>query len=133
MSKSDPDKGASISIIDDPKAIEKKIKRAVTDSGTEVKFDENNAGIANLMTIYSVLSGKSFADIEKEFEGKLYGHLKIAVAECVIESLRPVRERHADLMNHRDHLRDLMRSGADGARKTASSTLREVYTKMGIL
>jgi tryptophanyl-tRNA synthetase len=133
MSKSDPDKNGMISILDDPKVLEKKIKRAVTDSGTVVKFDENSAGIANLMTIHSCLSGKSYLEIEKEFEGKMYGHLKVALAEIVVEKLRPVQERHRDLMNNRDHLESLMKKGAEAAREKASATLRLVYDKIGIL
>lgn len=122
-----------ISIIDDPKSIEKKIKRAVTDSGSKVQYLEGNPGIANLMTIYSVLTNKTYAQIETEFEGKLYGHLKLAVAEAVIETLRPVQERHRDLMNNRDHLNALMKKGADKARERASKTLKEVYARIGIL
>ncbi len=133
MSKSDPDKGAMISIIDDPKQIEKKIKRAVTDSGTVVKYDENNAGIANLMTIHSVLSGKSYDEIEKEFEGKMYGHLKVALAEIVIEKLRPVQEKHRQLMADRTYLESLMKKGAESARSKASQTLKQVYDVVGIL
>lgn len=133
MSKSSEDKNGMISIIDDPKSIEKKIKRAVTDSGSKVQYLEGNPGIANLMTIYSVLTNKTYAQIETEFEGKLYGHLKLAVAEAVIETLRPVQERHRDLMNNRDHLNALMKKGADKARERASKTLKEVYARIGIL
>jgi tryptophanyl-tRNA synthetase len=133
MSKSDSDPGGSISIIDDPKVIEKKIKRAVTDSGTQVKYDENNAGIANLMTIYSVLTGKPFTAIEKEFEGKMYGHLKAAVAEVVIETFKPIREKHHQLMSDKAELDRLMKKGADKAREIAAKTMREVYDRVGII
>jgi len=133
MSKSDPDKNGMISILDEPKVLEKKIKRAVTDSGSQIKFDENNPGIANLMTIYSVLTGKKFAEIEKDFEGKLYGHLKVALAEIVIEKLKPVQERHRDLMNNRDHLEQAMKNGAEAARARASETLKIVYDRIGII
>jgi len=132
MSKSDPDKNGMISILDDPKAIEKKFKKAVTDSGTVVKYDENSAGIANLMTIHSCLSGKTFAEIEKDFEGKMYGHLKMTVAEIVIEKLKPVQERHRQLMNDRQELEALMKKGAEAARAKASATLRLVYDHVGI-
>ncbi|HMN68059.1 MAG TPA: tryptophan--tRNA ligase [Bdellovibrionales bacterium] len=132
MSKSDPDKNGAVAIIDDPKTIEKKIKRAVTDSGSRITYDENNAGIANLMTIYSVLTGKSYDEIEKDFEGKLYGHLKVGLAEVVIETLKPVQERHKELMHDRDHLAALMKKGADKARERAGATLRDVYRLAGI-
>jgi tryptophanyl-tRNA synthetase len=133
MSKSDPDKNGMISIIDDPKTIEKKIKRAVTDSGTVIKYDDKNAGIANLMTIHSCLTGKTYEDIEKEFEGKMYGHLKVALAEIVIEKLKPVQERHRELMSDRGQLEAFMKKGAESARRKASQTLRRVYDAVGIL
>lgn len=132
MSKSDPDKNGMISIIDDPKVIEKKIKRAVTDSGTRVAYDEKNVGIANLMTIYSVLTGKSYEQIEAEFEGKMYGHLKVTLAEVVIEALRPARERHAELMKNKDHVMQLMKKGAERAKARANVTMKEVYEKVGL-
>lgn len=133
MSKSDADASGTISILDDPKSIEKKFKRAVTDSGTVVKYDDQNAGIANLMTIYSVLSGFSYADIEKEFEGKMYGHLKMKLVEVVTEKLKPVQERHKDLMNNQDHLKALMKKGADTARARATETLKLVYDRVGLI
>jgi tryptophanyl-tRNA synthetase len=133
MSKSDTDPNGSLSILDDPKVLEKKIKRAVTDSGTRVAFNPENKGIANLMTIYSVLTGKSMEEIETEFDGKMYGHLKVALAEVVVETLRPVQAKHKDLMNNRDHLRQLMGRGAEGARVRASKTMAQVYDKLGII
>ncbi len=133
MSKSDPDKNGMIAILDDPKTLEKKIKRAVTDSGSRVAYDEDNAGIANLMTIYSVLTGKAYPEIEKEFEGKMYGHLKAAVAEVVIETLKPIQARHADLMKDRGELEALMKKGADAARIRARATMKKVYDAIGII
>lgn len=133
MSKSDEDVNGKISILDDPKVLEKKIKRAVTDSGNRIAYDENNPGIANLMTIYSVLTGKSYSEIEREFEGKLYGHLKVSLAEVVVEKLKPVQERHRDLMANRDYLESIMKKGADAARERASQTLKMVYDRVGII
>lgn len=133
MSKSDADKNGMLSILDDPKTLEKKIKRAVTDSGTVVRFDENNAGIANLMTIYSVLTGKSYEAIEKEFEGKMYGHLKVAVAEIVVEAFKPIQARHAELMKDRGQLEAWMKSGAEKARAKAAVTMKQVYDAIGIV
>lgn len=133
MSKSDPDKNGMLSILDDPKTIEKKLKRAVTDSGTRVAYDEANAGIANLMTIYSVITGKDYGTIEKEFEGKMYGHLKVAVAEAVVETFRPIQARHADLMKDPGHLESLMKSGAEKARARASATMLKVYNAIGVI
>ena len=133
MSKSDEDPNGFVSIIDDPKVIEKKIKRAVTDSGTTVKYDEANKGIANLMTIYSVLTGKTYEQIEAEFSGKMYGHLKVALSEVVVETLKPVQARYKELMQDRTHLHELMRLGADNARARARKTIETVYSKIGII
>ncbi len=134
MSKSDENEKNFVSIIDDPKKLEKKIKGAATDSGTEIKYDvENKAGLSNLMTIYSVLSGKTYAQIEEDYIGKMYGHLKVDLAELVVETLRPVQEKYHDLMKNRDHLDALMKSGADRARGRATSTLKAVYEKTGLV
>ncbi len=133
MSKSDTDPSGSLSILDEPKTLEKKIKKAVTDSGTTVSYNPENKGIANLMTIYSVLTGKSMDEIEIEFDGKMYGHLKVALAETVIETLKPVQQRHKELMSNRDHLQHLMRKGADLARHRAAKTMALVHSRLGIL
>lgn len=131
MSKSDENEKNFVSILDDPKKIMKKVKSAVTDSGSEIRFDETNKGIANLMTIYSAFSGKDMAAIEAEFEGKMYGHLKVALGELICETLQPVQEKYNDLIANKDYLHDLMRSGANKARERAAKTLANVYEKVG--
>lgn len=134
MSKSDENDKNFVSIIDDPKKIEKKIKGAATDSDTVIKYDvENKAGLSNLMTIYSVLSGKTYAQIEADYVGKMYGHLKVDLAELVIETLKPVQDKYHDLMKNRDHLDALMKKGADRARVKAAATLKDVYQKTGLV
>ncbi len=134
MSKSDENDKNFVSIIDDPKKIEKKIKGAATDSDTVIKFDvENKAGLSNLMTIYSVLSGKTVQQIEADYEGKMYGHLKVDLAELVVSTLKPVQDKYHDLMKNKDHLDALMKKGADRARVRAAVTLKEVYSKTGLL
>ncbi|WP_408098827.1 tryptophan--tRNA ligase [Peredibacter sp. HCB2-198] len=134
MSKSDDNDKNFVSIIDDFKKIEKKIKGATTDSGTEIKFDpENKAGLSNLMTIYSVLSGKTTEQIEKDYEGKMYGHLKVDLADLVVSTLKPVREKYDDLMKNKDYLDQLMKEGADRAAARARVTLDNVYKTVGIL
>lgn len=134
MSKSDENEKNFVSIIDDAKKIEKKIKSATTDSGTEIRYDPSNkAGLANLMTIYSVLSGKSFEQLEKDYEGKMYGHLKVDLAELVIQTLKPVREKYDDLMKNRDHLDSLLSRGAERAQERAAKTLKAVYEAVGLL
>lgn len=134
MSKSDENEKNFVSIIDDAKKIEKKIKSAATDSGSEIKYDpENKAGVANLLTIYSVLSEKTFDQLEKDYEGKMYGHLKVDLAELVVETLKPVREKYDELMKNRDHLDSLLASGAERARERAAKTLTAVYDAVGLL
>jgi tryptophanyl-tRNA synthetase len=134
MSKSDPDPNAYVSIIDPLKKIEKKIKSAVTDSGDAIHYDpENKAGISNLMTIFSCLSGKSFTEIENDFTGKLYGHLKLSLAELVCETLRPVQNEYARLMSAPDHLLQVMKNGAERASAVAEKTLQSTYERLGLL
>ena len=133
MSKSDENEKNYVSIIDDSKKIEKKIKSAATDSDTVIKFDpENKPGLSNLMTIYSVLGGKTTEQLEKDYEGKMYGHLKVDLAELVVETLKPVREKYDDLMKNKDYLDQLMHSGAERARARAQVTLRNVYKTVGL-
>ncbi len=134
MSKSDENDKNFVSIIDDAKKIEKKIKSATTDSGSDIKYDpENKAGLSNLMTIYSVLSGKTITELETMYEGKMYGHLKVDLAELVIQTLKPVKEKYDDLMKNRDYLDELLKSGAERAQVRARSTLDQVYKTVGLL
>jgi tryptophanyl-tRNA synthetase len=130
MSKSDENLNGSIFLLDDADAITKKIKRAVTDSGTEIRFDESRPAITNLLTIFHLLTGKSNEECEAHFEGKGYGHFKTELAETVVEFLRPFQER---VRRYDDGSLDaILKPGAEKARKIASETLADVYRKMGI-
>ena len=134
MSKSDDNPKSFVSIIDPLKKIQKKIKGAVTDSGTVVKFDsEKSPGISNLLTIYSSFSGKSISALEEEYVGKMYGHLKVDLADLVCETLKPVQKRYEQLMSNKDHLCTLMKKGADSASERASVTIDKVYQTSGLL
>lgn len=136
MSKSDENPKAFVSIIDPPKKITKKIKAAVTDSDPQAKVlydEENKLGLANLMTIYSVLSGQSYDQIEKDFEGKMYGHFKVALAELVCDTFRPAQEKYQDLMNNQDHLLQIMKTNADRAGAVAAQTKAKVYEALGLV
>lgn len=132
MSKSDPAPGHAVSVLDSPADITKKIKRAVTDSGSEVRFDESRPGLNNLLTIYKAVSGQSSEEIEARFAGKMYGHLKVELAELLVETLRPVREEHARLMRDPATLEAELSKGADKARVIAQATMREVKRKVGL-
>lgn len=134
MSKSDENEKNFVAVIEDAKKIEKKIKAAATDSDTVIKYDvENKPGISNLLTIYSVLSGKSIETLEKEYEGKMYGHLKVDLAGLVVETLRPAKEKYDDLMKNRDYLDQLFKMGADKASQRAQVTLDKVYDAVGLV
>lgn len=134
MSKSDKDPNGCIYIMQKPEDIMRSFKRAVTDSETCVKYDpENKKGISNLMTIYSVASGKSFSEIENEFDGKGYGVFKPAVGEAVVEMLRPIREEAERILQDKAYLEKVYKEGADKAAYVANKTLRKVYKKLGFV
>lgn len=134
MSKSDENEKNFVRVIDEAKVIEKKIKSAATDSGSEIKFDvENKAGVSNLLTIYSVLSGKTILQLESEYQGKMYGHLKVDLSEVVVQKLKPVKEKYDDLMKNKDYLDQLLRVGAENAGARAESTTRKVYDAVGLI
>ncbi|MBQ7750369.1 MAG: tryptophan--tRNA ligase [Bacteroidales bacterium] len=132
MSKSVPE--GCVFIMDSPDDIARKFRKAVTDSDTErcVRYDkEAKPGVANLMNIYSTLTGKSFEEIEKEFDGKGYGVFKPAVGEVVASCLRPIREEAGRLIKDKAYLDEVYRSGAEKASWVANKTLRKVYKKVG--
>ena len=134
MSKSMPE--GCVFLMEKPEDIQRKFKRAITDSDTEncVRYDpENKPGVANLMSIYSAVTGKSFEDIEAEFAGCGYGKFKPAVGEAVIETLRPIREEATRLLADKAYLEGVCRSGAERAGYIAEKTLRKVYKKIGFL
>ncbi|HCJ41218.1 tryptophan--tRNA ligase [uncultured Ruminococcus sp.] len=133
MSKSDENPNACILILDDKDTIIRKFKRAVTDSDTEVRYAEGKDGINNLMTIYSVVTGKSFEDIEKDFAGKGYGDFKLAVGEAVADHLEPVRTEFARLMNDKAYLKECYTAGAEKARIITQRTVSKVYHKVGFV
>lgn len=132
MSKSDEDLNASILLTDDTDTIIRKFKRAVTDSETEVRYDEvNKPGISNLMTIYSVVTGKDYAEIEREFAGKGYGDFKMAVGEAVAAELKPVQDKFKELSKDKAYLDGILKDGAAEASYLATKTLRKVQKKIG--
>ena len=136
MSKSDEVGNGRVCLMDSPEDIARKFKRAVTDSDTErcVRYDpETKPGVANLMSIYAAVTGKSFEEIEREFEGRGYGAFKPAVGEAVIETLRPIREEAQKIMKDKSYLSELCRDGAERASHIAERTLRKVCKKVGLV
>ncbi|MCL6548983.1 MAG: tryptophan--tRNA ligase [Alicyclobacillus sp.] len=133
MSKSDESAGAYISMLDEPDTIRRKISRAVTDSGREVRFDpEQKPAISNLMTIYALCAGRTLAEVEEMYEGKGYGEFKRDLAEVVVEALRPIQERHRELVES-DEIDRILREGAERARERAKETLALVKERIGFL
>ncbi|WP_297241377.1 tryptophan--tRNA ligase [uncultured Flavonifractor sp.] len=134
MSKSIPE--GCVFLMEKPEDIMRKFKRAITDSDTErcVRFDrEAKPGVSNLMNIYAAITGKSYEEIEREFEGKGYGAFKPVVGEAVVELLRPIREETQRLLSDKAYLEGVYRAGAEKASYVAEKTLRKVYKKVGFL
>src|ERR1035437_3746165 len=130
MSKSDDDANGSIFLLDDAETITKKIKRAVTDSGTDIRFDPSRPAITNLLTMYQLLTSRTVEECETHFVGKGYGQLKGELAEVVIEFLRPFQQKVEEFDD--DHLKAILRTGAEKARAIAADTLQTFYSNMGI-
>lgn len=131
MSKSDENINASIYLMDDPDAIIRKFKRAVTDSEGCVRYCDEQPGIKNLIDIYCACSGKAPEDVEKEFEGKGYGDFKLAVGEEVVGVLKPLQERFTDLSSNKDYIDSIIKNNAEKANYFAAKTLRKVQKKIG--
>ena len=136
MSKSDKDPNGSIYLMEKPEDIMRKFKRAITDSDTEhcVRYDpEHKPGVSNLMSIYSAVTGKSYDEIEQEFDGQGYGAFKPAVGEAVAETLRPIREEATRILGDKAYLEGVYKTGAEKASYVANKTLRKVYKKVGFV
>jgi tryptophanyl-tRNA synthetase len=130
MSKSDENANSSIFMLDDADTVTKKIKRAVTDSGTALTFDATRPAITNLLTIYQLLTGMSREEIESHFEGKGYGQFKSELAETVVEFLKPFQERYNSITE--DELGYLLQRGSEYARSVAVTTVANVKPRMGL-
>lgn len=130
MSKSDENINSSIFLLDDADTITRKIRKAVTDSGTEIKFNPARPAVNNLLTIYHLLSGKTTEECEAYFSGKGYGDFKRELAEVIVEFLRPFQNRVREIEN--DELKKILKKGAEKAGAIASETLEDVHEKMGI-
>jgi tryptophanyl-tRNA synthetase len=133
MSKSSSTSG-TIDILDDPKTIAKRIKSAVTDADTVIAFDpENKPGVSNLLTIYSALTGKPVGDIVADYEGKMYGHLKVDLADVVVGALTPVRDAAMEWIESPERLDSVLADGAAKASVIAKATLERIYDRVGLL
>ena len=122
----------TVFVLEEPAALQKKFMSAVTDSGTEIRRAPDKAGISNLIEILAALREIEPDAVEREFDGSRYSDFKKAVAEAVVDHLRPVRERYMDLRADEARLEEILRVGADKARTIAARTLAEVRTRMGV-
>ena len=133
MSKSDPNQASTVYITDRPEEIRKKIMSSVTDSGADVRAGEDKPGVTNLLTIMSACTGRSLDVLQSEFSGKGYGDFKKAVADAVVETLDPVRQRYDELIKDREALNKVFKAGAESAQAVAFKTLSKVNRKVGFV
>ena len=131
MSKSDENLNASIYLMDDPDTIIRKFKRAVTDSDNEIRYATEKPGISNLIDIYRATTGKSVEEVEKEFAGKGYGDFKLAVGESVVDVLKPLQDRVAELSKDKAYIDSIIKNNGERANYVATKTLRKVQKKIG--
>ncbi len=132
MSKSDPNENSRVLLTDGPDVIMKRFKRAVTDSSGLITLREDGAGIANLMSIYSVISHKSFDEIEKQFDGKGYGDFKKTVGEAVCDELRPIQQEYQRLLSDPATLDEILKKGAEKATEISAEVRDRLYKVIGI-
>jgi tryptophanyl-tRNA synthetase len=132
MSKSSPTPASYVAILDEPDVVRRKIRRAKTDSGTEITASPDKPAITNLLDIYAAATGRAVPDLEEEYSGKGYGDLKRDLGEVVVETLAPIRERALELLDDPKGLDDLLDAGAERARSVAGSTLHDAWAKMGL-
>lgn len=134
MSKSADSPNGLLNLLDTDKQIAKKIRSAVTDDGTEIRFDRAaKPGVSNLLAIFSALTDRPITQLEADYQGKMYGHLKVDLAEAAVERIGPVRDRALQLLKDPAELDALLAKGAAKARSVASETLQDVYTRIGLL
>jgi tryptophanyl-tRNA synthetase len=132
MSKSAPTPAGYVELLDEPDVIRRKIRRAKTDSGSEIVASPEKPAITNLLNIYAGLTELSVPDLEERYRGKGYGDLKKDLGEVVVEALTPIRERALELLDDPNELDELLESGAERAREVARATLRDAQVRMGL-
>lgn len=132
MSKSSAVPGSYVAILDEPDTVRRKIRRAKTDSGSEITASPDKPAITNLLDVYSASTGRPVSEIEADYEGKGYGDLKKDLGEVVVETLAPIRGRALELLDDPKELDDLLESGAERAQKVAHATLRDAWARMGL-
>src|SRR5918997_640640 len=132
MSKSSPTPAGYVGLLDEPDEIRRKIRRAKTDSGTEIVAGPEKPAITNLLGIYAALTETAIPELERRYDGKGYGNFKGDLAEVLVEALTPIRERALELLDDPREIGEILEDGAERAREVASSTLRDAWTRMGL-
>lgn len=133
MSKSDENKNNTIALLDEPDIIISKFKKAVTDSGKEIRYSKDKPGISNLIDIYSAVTSKTITEIEQEFLGVGYGEFKLAVGQAVVDKLKPIQDKYKQLSNDKTYIDNIIKTNAEKASYIASKTLRKVHKKIGFI
>ncbi len=133
MSKSSDNDNGYILLKDSEKDIRRKISRAVTDSVGIVQYNDNQQGIKNLMTIYSLISGLTFKEIEEKYKGENYAKFKDDLANIVVDELNPIREKANEILNNKDYLKELAKKGADKATYVSNKTINKMKRKIGFV
>ena len=133
MSKSDINENNYIALLDPPDVVTKKLKRAVTDSGTEIKYQENKPGLTNLLAIYSAITNKAIPELEQEYSGCGYSKFKMDLAEVINEFLRPIQQRYTELRSDDAVLHDILRAGSETAQQLAQPIMAKVHEVIGFL
>ena len=133
MSKSDENLNNIVALLDSKDVIKKKINRAVTDSGSEVKYSKDKPGLSNLIDIYSCLSGENIKIIEQKYEGKMYSHFKNDLIEIIISCLDPIKREYDRIISDKDYLNKILKEGSEKASFKARRTISKVYRKIGFV
>jgi len=133
MSKSDANQSGCVYLLDPPNIVRKKIRSAVTDSGSEVRFAHDKPGVSNLLSIMSASTGKSIEDLENEFAGSQYGTFKDAVADTVIAVLEPIQAKYEEIQKDKAYLDRIFKEGAGAAQQRANKIMSKVYRKVGFV
>jgi len=133
MSKSDDNLNNLIAILDSPEIIRKKVKRAVTDSGREIKYDKSRPGISNLVSLYAIITNTSYKAVENSFEGLMYSDLKKALGDVMVEYLAPFQQKYVEIIKDKEYLESILSQGAENAYYRAQKTLSKVYRKVGFI
>jgi len=133
MSKSDDNYNNLISLLDDPKTIRKKINRAVTDSGNEIKYSKDKPGLSNLIDIYIALTNKSYKHIEDQYSGQMYSVLKNDLIDLLVDFLEPIQNEYNKIINDKEYLSNILKQGSNACTFKARKTISKVYRKIGLI